>query len=70
MKRLYAIVFLFCLLVFVLSANAQTGKPKMLIEQPVYDAGDVYKSGEKLEHAFVIKNTGDADLTIYDARPG
>ncbi len=46
------------------------GKPKMQIVEPSYNAGDLYKSKTKIEHNFVIKNVGEADLQILKARPG
>lgn len=46
------------------------GKPKMQIVEPSYNAGDLYKSKTKIEHNFVIKNIGKADLQILNAKPG
>jgi hypothetical protein len=43
--------------------------PRLTIIEPVKDYGTVAK-GEKLDWAFVIKNTGDADLQIIAAKPG
>lgn len=43
--------------------------PRLTIIEPVKDYGTVPK-GEKLDWAFVIKNTGDADLQILAAKPG
>lgn len=76
MKRTSILVTL-CLLfwVFQIHARAQeaqekTGKPKLVLEKDVFDAGEVYKSAEGLKHDFVIKNTGTADLQILSATPG
>src|SRR5258707_711665 len=43
--------------------------PRLTIIEPVKDYGTVPK-GDKLEWAFVVKNTGDADLQIIAAKPG
>ena len=43
--------------------------PRLTIVEPVKDFGVVPK-GDKLDWAFVIKNTGNADLQIISARPG
>ena len=51
-------------------AAAASGKaPRLTIVEPVRDFGTVAK-GEKLNWAFIVKNTGDADLEIIAARPG
>lgn len=72
MKRFTNLLCCFVFLALVLPAIAenQAGKPKMVIEQIVFDAGEVYRTGEKLEHGFIIKNTGNADLNILSAKPG
>src|ERR1051326_4297442 len=43
--------------------------PRLTIVEPVKDYGTVPK-GDKLEWAFLVKNTGDADLQIIAAKPG
>jgi Protein of unknown function (DUF1573) len=43
--------------------------PRLTIVEPVKDYGTIPK-GEKLDWAFVVKNTGDADLQIIAAKPG
>jgi hypothetical protein len=43
--------------------------PRLTIVEPVKDYGTVPK-GEKLEWAFVVKNTGNSDLQIISAKPG
>ena len=73
-------VLVFSLAGFSISAMAQTatetaatdqsGKPKIDVQQPVFEAGSLYRSKTKLEHAFDIKNTGNSDLKILSARPG
>jgi hypothetical protein len=43
--------------------------PRLTIVEPVKDYGTIPK-GEKLDWAFVVKNTGDSDLQIIAAKPG
>ena len=43
--------------------------PRLTIVEPVKDYGTIPK-GEKLDWAFVVKNTGDSDLQIISAKPG
>jgi len=40
----------------------------MVIEEALYDAGEIER-GQKLEHTFLVKNTGTGPLTIK-AKPG
>ena len=68
MKR-YIPALLILLFVFT-HAVAQSGSPNMVIDQPVFDAGLVVRSGEPIEHAFRIKNAGAAELKIFDVKPG
>lgn len=49
-------------------AQAQSGTPKIEVENPEHDFGDL-QLNEKAEHTFVIKNVGDADLVILEAKP-
>jgi hypothetical protein len=42
-------------------------KPKILFEQTEYDFGKV-DQGEKIEHLFRFKNTGNASLVIHKVR--
>ena len=41
--------------------------PQLTIDSPVFDFGEVIE-GEKLEHSFLIKNTGEASLVISSAK--
>ena len=72
MKRLPAILcfVLFLASIPIWSATDTTGKPKMVIDQPTFDAGEVYRSVAKIEHTFVIKNVGTGPLNILNATPG
>lgn len=49
-----------------LPAAAQN--PKLVITETTFDAGGVAK-GEVIEHDFVVKNTGDADLLVLSVKP-
>ena len=42
--------------------------PKLTIVEPVKDFGTIPR-GDKLDWSFAVKNTGDADLQIINARP-
>jgi hypothetical protein len=70
MKQLRLLVFVLCLALLPLAAPAQDAKPKMEIPQSTFDAGSLYRSDKKIEHAFVIKNTGAVELKILRAQPG
>jgi hypothetical protein len=50
------------------AAQASDG-PRILIEETVYDFGEVYE-GASVEHGFTVKNTGLAVLNISQVRPG
>jgi hypothetical protein len=49
-------------------AAAQELHPRVVLPEPVYDAGGVAK-GEKISHEFVIRNDGEGVLEISDVRP-
>jgi hypothetical protein len=50
------------------SAEQEAKAPRLTIVEPIKDFGTVPK-GDKLDWAFVIKNTGSADLQVLAARP-
>src|SRR5262249_2037118 len=50
-------------------AAADEKAPRLTIVEPVKEYGEVAK-GAMLDWAFVIKNTGTADLQVIAARPG
>ncbi|HEY7159841.1 MAG TPA: DUF1573 domain-containing protein, partial [Acidobacteriota bacterium] len=50
--------------------SQEASKPKMQIVEPSYDAGEMYKTNKKIQHDFIIKNIGAAELKIINARPG
>ena len=71
MKQGLKVLLLFgILLLLALNAMADQGKPKMVIARQTYDDGAIYRTAEKIEHSFVIRNTGTADLKILSAQPG
>lgn len=51
------------------AASNEEKAPRLTIVEPVKEYGTVPK-GEKLDWAFLVKNSGDADLQIIAARPG
>lgn len=69
-KRIFATIAV-CFLFAELTAWSQdNSKPKMQIVEPSYDAGEMYKTNKKIQHDFIIKNIGNAELQIINARPG
>jgi hypothetical protein len=68
MKRV--LPFLLVLLFVLTTSFAQDGKPNMVIDSEIYDAGQVVRPGAPIEHAFLIKNTGAGELKILDVKPG
>jgi uncharacterized cupredoxin-like copper-binding protein len=63
MKR--KIVFL--LFVFISAAYSQLMQPKIVVQQPVHDFGEIIQ-GEKVQHNFVVTNTGGDILKITNVR--
>ena len=49
------------------TANAQTGFPKIAFNETVHDFGKL-KKGDKAEVEFEIRNEGNVDLVIIDAK--
>ena len=58
------------ILAFGVFAQTQSGKPKMVVTQNTYNAGEIFRTGKNIEHAFIIKNQGTADLKILTVTPG
>jgi uncharacterized protein YgiM (DUF1202 family) len=56
------------LLVLVGALPAAAQAPKLVVTETTFDAGAVPK-GEVIEHDFVVKNSGDADLLILSVKP-
>ena len=44
-------------------------QPEAVVTQDTFDAGNVLK-GKKIEHAFLVKNAGKAELSILSAKAG
>jgi len=38
--------------------------PRVVVDKPAIDFGEV-PQGQKIAHAFILKNAGDVDLTIH-----
>jgi hypothetical protein len=77
MKPRLILLLLVCFLMvlpigFAQQTQTQSGKPKMVIEQANYDAGSLYRGANHnlIEHDFIIKNEGTANLEILSAKPG
>ena len=62
------LVLLVAVTAFAQTEAASEKAPRLTLVDPLKDFGTVAK-GEKLTHAFQIKNTGTADLEILAARP-
>lgn len=58
-----------CCFYVAASAHAGEGKPVALAEIDTYDFGKVFE-GSDVTHAYIIKNTGDADLEIQSVHAG
>jgi hypothetical protein len=43
--------------------------PHIAIDAATYDVGEIYE-GETIVHAFTVKNTGTAELSIKDVKAG
>jgi hypothetical protein len=52
-----------------LAASAQVANPKIVIEEPRYDLGEIYEQ-DVYKHKFEVKNAGDAELVIKRVKPG
>lgn len=49
-------------------AQAAIAAPQIAVDRPMHDFGSI-SQGTKVEHTFVIRNKGDAPLTIKSVRP-
>ncbi|HUP59423.1 MAG TPA: DUF1573 domain-containing protein [Thermoanaerobaculia bacterium] len=70
-KRLFAITLVFSLMIaapFAVAQEETVKGPRLTLVEPLKDFGTVPK-GEKLDWAFVLKNTGTTDLEILAAKP-
>lgn len=50
-------------------AAASEKQPAIAFDATQFDAGEVWE-GDIVTHSFVVKNTGKAELTISQVRPG
>lgn len=69
MSTLSRIAIALCFVAVISSAHAGEGKPVALPEVDFYDSGKVFE-GADVTHAYIIKNTGDADLEIQSVKAG
>ena len=69
MRHAAICLLLFSFLIPASSWAAEKAGPGMLIPEPVYDAGSV-DQGTRIQHDFIVKNTGDAELRIINVDPG
>ncbi len=51
------------------AAAGPSGAPRLACDEPVFDFGQA-ESGKRIEHTFVLRNTGDAPLSIDRVRAG
>ena len=51
------------------SGSTEAGKPKIAFVQKDFDFGKV-ETGEKIEHVYEFRNTGDGTLLIHKVRSG
>ncbi|MCX6094881.1 MAG: DUF1573 domain-containing protein [Candidatus Bipolaricaulota bacterium] len=65
--RRRALVFAMLAATLVAACVGCSGAPKVYVAEPEYDFG-VAIEGDKVEHAFLIENQGDAPLVISDVR--
>jgi len=63
MKKKIAFLFL----LFASAAYSQLIGPKIVVQQPEHDFGDIIQ-GEKVQHNFVVTNTGGDKLVITNVR--
>lgn len=72
MRSRLLIVFLIFGMMVMLHGTEEVSaqsKPKIVVDSAFHDYGEVMR-GTTVSHAFVIKNQGNADLIIRDAKPG
>lgn len=75
MNRMRSILIIVCLIYCPIIGLPGMGKvlaqpkPKIVVDSAFHNYGEVLR-GEKVSHAFVIKNQGKAILIIKNAKPG
>jgi hypothetical protein len=68
MKRFWVFP-LVCLFACATFLSAQNASPRMAIDKEIFNAGEMYQTAGKIEHDFIIKNTGTSNLQILKAAP-
>lgn len=63
MKKYVAILFLMALPVLTWAQEASSEGPHITIEEKEFEFGDI-NQGDKVDHTFVIKNSGTAPLIL------
>ena len=48
---------------------ASSGQPSISFDAVTHDAGEVWE-GDVVDHDFIVKNTGTAELVIKSVKPG
>ena len=51
------------------AGSTEAGKPRIAFDQKDFDFGKV-ETGEKIEHIYEFRNTGDGTLVIHKVRSG
>lgn len=62
--RCFTVFLLSCFLLSVPQSWAQSG-PVIIVDQRVHDFGSIQEKGGEVVHTFIVKNTGNAPLTIH-----
>ncbi|MCG6982259.1 MAG: DUF1573 domain-containing protein [Deltaproteobacteria bacterium] len=66
---IFIVGFVLALFPIVSQADTPEAKPVMEIPSPRHDAGSHWE-GEKVSHAFEVRNTGNGELRILSVKPG
>ncbi len=67
MKKVFIYAIAILIVGFANAQEAATGGAKIKFEQTEFDFGDI-QSGDKVEHTFKFKNTGDAPLVLSNVQ--
>ncbi len=72
MKKIWigiSLLILCLCLTFSVSWAQKAVGPKLVIEEKAHDFKQVAE-GEKLQHTFTVRNTGDKTLEVKNVKPG
>jgi len=69
MKHAIICLLILSILIPISSRAEEKAVPRIVIVNPIFDAGKV-DQGTPLKHDFFVKNTGDAELRITEVDPG